>query len=193
MRIRGEDADQKEAQSFLTKAFIVAMFLMGIILLTQFNSFWFAGIILTAVALSSTGVLIGLLITDRPFSIIMSGIGAIALAGIIVNNNIVLIDTYERLRKIASTDAEAILHTGAQRLRPVLLTTTTTICGLIPMVTEMNFDFLNRVVEIGGPSTQFWVQLATAITFGLIFATPFTLLVTPAALILKTRFFKSAS
>ncbi|MEM7072279.1 MAG: efflux RND transporter permease subunit, partial [Pseudomonadota bacterium] len=153
VRFKGEDQDQKEAQAFLVKAFTVAMFLMGVILLTQFNSFWSALVILTAVALSSTGVLIGLLITGRPFGIVMSGIGTIALAGIIVNNNIVLIDTYDRLRKQTGNALEALLQTGAQRLRPVLLTSVTTILGLIPMVTQINLDFAGQVIEVGGPST----------------------------------------
>jgi multidrug efflux pump len=117
----------------------------------------------------------------------MSGIGVIALAGIVVNNNIVLIDTYDRLKRSAANPMEAILRTGAQRLRPVLLTTVTTILGLMPMVLGVNVDFLTRSVQIGAPSTQWWTQLSTAIVFGLTFATVLTLVVTPSALMLQAN------
>ena len=185
---RGEDEEQRAAQDFLAKAFGVALFLMAVILVTQFNSFYHAFLILSAVAMSTVGVLIGLMITGQPFGIVMSGIGVIALAGIVVNNNIVLIDTFQRLVKEAPTLEEAILRTGAQRLRPVLLTTVTTILGLMPMVLGLNVDFFDRTVLSGAPSTQWWAQLATAIVFGLAFATPLTLLVTPSALALQGRF-----
>ncbi|MFQ5775241.1 MAG: efflux RND transporter permease subunit [Kiloniellaceae bacterium] len=184
---KGEDKEQKAAQSFLVKAFVVAIFLMAIILVTQFNSFYSAFLILSAVIMSTIGVMIGLLVTDQPFGIVMSGIGVIALAGIVVNNNIVLIDTFDRLRKTAPSPAEAILRTGAQRLRPVLLTTVTTILGLMPMVLGMNIDFFAREVQIGAPSTQWWRQLSTAIVFGLSFATVLTLIVTPSALMLRAN------
>lgn len=185
----GQDEDQQESMEFLMKAFMVALFIMAIILVTQFNSFYSAFLILTAVIMSTIGVFIGLMVIGQPFGVIMSGTGVIALAGIIVNNNIVLIDTFDYLhktRKIAVR--EAILMTGIQRLRPVLLTTITTVCGLIPMVLQMNIDFLNRAVTIGAPSTQWWVQLATAIVFGLVFSTVLTLVVTPSALMLRYTF-----
>ncbi len=184
---RGETEDQAEAQAFLQRAFMAALFLMAIILVTQFNSFYQALLILTAVMFSTVGVLIGLLITDQPFGIVMSGIGVIALAGIVVNNNIVLIDTYNRLRISGAEAVEAAVLTCAQRLRPVLLTTTTTILGLMPMVLGLNVDLIHRHVEIGGPSTQWWTQLATAVAGGLAFATVLTLLVTPSLLVLGDR------
>jgi multidrug efflux pump len=184
---KGEDEEQQKARAFLVKAFGVALFLMAIILVTQFNSFYSAFLILSAVVMSTTGVMIGLLVTDQPFGIVMSGIGVIALAGIVVNNNIVLIDTFDRLRKTAPNVTEAILRTGAQRLRPVLLTTVTTVLGLMPMVLAINIDFLDRTVQVGAPSTQWWRQLSTAIVFGLTFATPLTLLVTPSALMLRAN------
>jgi multidrug efflux pump len=191
---KGEDEEQKEAQDFLVKAFAVALFLMAIILITQFNSFYSAFLILSAVIMSTTGVMIGLLVTDQPFGIVMSGIGVIALAGIVVNNNIVLIDTFDRLALTAPSPTEAILRTGAQRLRPVLLTTVTTVLGLMPMVLAVNIDFFERSLQVGAPSTQWWRQLSTAIVFGLTFATPLTLVVTPAALMLRERFrFKGRS
>jgi len=183
---KGEDEEQKEAQAFLVKAFGVALFLMAIILVTQFNSFYSAGLILSAVIMSTVGVMIGLLVTHQPFGIVMSGIGVIALAGIVVNNNIVLIDTFDRLRESTTASVrEAILRTGAQRLRPVMLTTVTTILGLMPMVLATNIDFFSRTVQVGAPSTQWWRQLSTAIVFGLTFATLLTLVVTPSALMLR--------
>jgi multidrug efflux pump len=184
---RGEAEDQAEAEAFLTRAFAAALFLMAIILVTQFNSFYQALLILTAVMFSTVGVLIGLLITDQPFGIVMSGIGVIALAGIVVNNNIVLIDTFNRLRDAGAEAVEAAVLTCSQRLRPVMLTTATTILGLMPMVLGMNIDLIHRHVEIGGPSTQWWTQLATAVAGGLAFATLLTLIVTPSLLVLGQR------
>ncbi len=188
VEFRGEDEEQKAAQAFLMKAFAIALFLMAIILVTQFNSFYSALLILTAVIMSTIGVMLGLLIIGQPFGIVMSGIGVIALAGIVVNNNIVLIDTYDRLRKTLDNPRDAILLTGAQRLRPVLLTTVTTVLGLLPMVMQVNIDFVSREVSIGAPSTQWWVQLATAIVAGLTFATILTLLITPSALMARENF-----
>ncbi|MDP6108961.1 MAG: efflux RND transporter permease subunit, partial [Rhodospirillales bacterium] len=149
---RGEDEEQKQAEAFLGKAFMVALFIMAIILVTQFNSFYSALLILTSVIMSTIGVFIGLLVTNQPFGIVMSGVGVIALAGIVVNNNIVLIDTYDRLKETATTAREAILRTGAQRLRPVMLTTVTTMLGLMPMVSGVNIDFISREVSVGAPS-----------------------------------------
>lgn len=188
IEFRGEDEEQKNAQDFLKKAFAVALFLMAIILITQFNSFYSALLILSAVIMSTVGVMLGLLIVGQPFGIVMSGIGVIALAGIVVNNNIVLIDTHDRLRKQISDPLQAILLTGAQRLRPVLLTSVTTILGLMPMVLQINIDFVSREVSFGSPSTQWWVQLATAIAFGLTFATVLTLIITPSALMARENF-----
>ena len=192
---KGEDEDQRNSQQFLVKAFMVALFMMAIILVTQFNSFYSAFLILTAVIMSTIGVMIGLMVTGQPFGIIMSGVGVIALAGIIVNNNIVLIDTFDHLRKEHGDEMsvrEIVLRTGAQRLRPVLLTTITTVIGLMPMVLQLNIDFLAREVSHGAPSTQWWTQLATAVAFGLSFSTVLTLVVTPSALMLREnvgRFF----
>jgi multidrug efflux pump len=190
INFKGEDQDQREAQEFLMKAFVVALFIMAIILVTQFNSFYSAFLILSAVIMSTIGVFIGLMIIQQPFGIVMSGIGVIALAGIIVNNNIVLIDTFDTMRREYGdrmSIRELALRTGAQRLRPVLLTTITTVLGLMPMVLQMNVDFINRDVSIGAPSTQWWVQLSTAVAFGLIFSTFLTLFVTPAALMFREK------
>ncbi len=183
----GSDEQQQESEVFLVQAFIMALFLMGIILITQFNSFYHALLILTAIFLSTAGVVFGILITGRPFVVVMTGVGIISLAGIVVNNNIVLIDTYARLVKDGVPKLDAIIQTGAQRLRPVLLTTITTIIGLMPMVFRFNIDFFTRQVEIGSPSSMIWVDLAMAIAFGLAFATVLTLIVTPCLLALPVK------
>jgi len=187
VEFKGEDEEQRQAESFLVKAFGIALFIMAIILVTQFNSFYQAFLILSAVVLSTVGVLLGLLITGQPFGIVMSGVGVIALAGIVVNNNIVLIDTYNILRRRGMDTIEAVIRTGAQRLRPVLLTTVTTILGLMPMVLGVNIDLMERSISIGGPSTQWWTQLATAVAGGLAFATVLTLVLTPSLLVLGER------
>ncbi len=183
-QIRGQNEEQENSSAFLQNAFIVALAVMALILITQFNSFYQAFLILSAVLFSTVGVFVGLLIFQRPFGIIMSGIGVIALAGIVVNNNIVLIDTYNQLLKRGLDKKEAVLRTGVQRLRPVLLTTVTTILGLLPMVLEMNIDLMNQKIEFGAPSTQWWSQLATAVAGGLAFATVLTLVLTPCLLML---------
>ena len=185
VQLIGENQDQKEAQDFLSKAFAVALFMMLMILLLQFNSFYSGFLILFSVVMSTTGVFIGLMITGQAFGIVMTGVGVIALAGIVVNNNIILIDTFDFLKNKMPTVREAIIKTGAQRIRPVLLTTFTTVLGLLPMVTMTNVDFVTREITRGSPDTQWWVQLSTAIVFGLIFATILTLIVTPSALMLR--------
>ncbi|MHA1559532.1 MAG: efflux RND transporter permease subunit [Alphaproteobacteria bacterium] len=182
---KGEDQEQKDAQAFLLKAFSVALFLIALILILQFNSFYSAFLILTAILISTSGVMLGLLVTGQPFGIVMSGVGVIALAGIVVNNNIVLIDTYNQVKRKVSDPYQAILRAVVQRFRPVLLTTATTTLGLMPMVLQLNINFVTREVAQGAPSTQWWVQLATAITAGLIFAVVPTLIVTPAALMIR--------
>ncbi|PNH92451.1 efflux RND transporter permease subunit [Vibrio diazotrophicus] len=183
-RMRGQNEEQEHSAAFLEKAFLVALVAMAVILITQFNSFYQAFLILSAVLFSTVGVFAGLLIFQKPFGVIMSGIGVISLAGIVVNNNIVLIDTYNQLVKRGLDKKEAILRTGVQRLRPVLLTTITTILGLLPMVLEMNIDLINQKIEFGAPSTQWWSQLATAVAGGLAFATVLTLVLTPCLLML---------
>jgi multidrug efflux pump len=187
VRFKGEAEDQEEAAAFLEKAFFASIFLMALILVTQFNSFYQALLVLTAIVFSTIGVMLGLLVTNRPFGIIMSGVGVIALAGIVVNNNIILIDTYNMLRQRGKEAMDAVLETCAQRFRPVMLTSVTTVLGLMPMVLGINVDLVGRNIEIGSPSTQWWTQLATAIAGGLAFATLLTLLLTPSMLILGER------
>jgi multidrug efflux pump len=157
------------------------------ILVTQFNSLFQALLILTAVVFSTGGVLLGLLLTNQAFSLVNCGIGAISLAGIVVNNNIVLIDTYNHVKTEVATAREAIMRTCAQRMRPVMLTTVTTVLGLMPMAMAMNIDILNREIYFGGPSTQWWRQMASSIVGGLAFATILTLLLTPCLLMIQAN------
>jgi multidrug efflux pump len=184
---RGEAEEQAEAQSFLSTAFLAAAALMFTILVLQFNSFHQALIVMSAILFSTAGVLLGLLITGRPFGVVMGGVGTIALAGIVVNNNIVLIDTYNALRRAGEPPLEAVLRTGAQRLRPVLLTSLTTGLGLMPMVLGLNLDFVQRIMVFGAPSTQWWTELSATVVGGLAVATALTLLVTPMLLVLGER------
>jgi len=184
VRFRGENEEQTESMIFLSKAFMVALFVMAIILVTQFNSLYQSFLVLTAVVFSTIGVFLGLLITGQPFGVVMNGIGVIALAGIVVNNNIVLIDTFDHHKRSGIPVMEAVLRTCAQRLRPVALTTITTALGLMPMVLRINIDFVNRDISYNAPSTQWWVQLSTSVAFGLLFATGLTLVLTPALLVL---------
>lgn len=179
---KGQDKDMQEAMTFLINAFMTAIFLMMIILLTQFNSFYQAALVLSAIVFSTAGVLLGLLAAGQAFGVVMGGIGVIALAGIVVNNNIVLIDTYNDLKKKGLPTTEAILRTAAQRMRPVLLTSVTTVLGLLPMVFALTIDIIGRDLSVGAPSAQWWTQLASAIAGGLTFATILTLFLTPCLL-----------
>ena len=183
---RGANEEQADSAAFLGRAFLLALALMAILLVTQFNSYYQAVIILSSVLLSTAGVLLGLLTTGQTFSVILTGIGIVALAGIIVNNNIVLIDTFNYLKAKHSDWSleEIIVQTGVQRLRPVFLTTFTTGFGLLPLAMHVSVDLINAEIEVGGPITSQWVSLASAIVFGLSFATILTLIVTPAMLAL---------
>lgn len=182
LKFRGADEDQKKSGEFLVKAAIGALFMMFIILLTQFNSFYQTFLTLMTVILAVVGVLIGMMITGQKFSIIMSGTGVVALAGIVVNNAIVLIDTYNRLRSEGADVHDAILKTSAQRMRPIMLTTVTTILGLIPMALAINVDFFERVVSYGSITAIWWIQLSTAVISGLAFSTLLTLILIPVLL-----------
>jgi multidrug efflux pump len=184
VKFKGQDEDIQETMAFLSKAFITAIFLMSIILVTQFNSFYQAMLVLSAIVFSTAGVLLGLLVTGQAFGVVMVGLGVIALAGIVVNNNIVLIDTYNDLKKRGMSAQEALLRTGAQRMRPVLLTSVTTVLGLLPMVFALTIDIVGRDLSVGAPSAQWWTQLASAIAGGLTFATLLTLFLTPCLLML---------
>ncbi len=183
VKFRGANEEQQESGEFLSRAMLAALFLMFIILLTQFNSFYFSVLTLSTVILSTVGVLLGMMITGQTFSIIMTGTGVVALAGIVVNNSIVLIDTYQRLVEDGMEEIEAALRTAGQRLRPILLTTGTTMLGLLPMAIQLNVDFFSRELTYGGPVAAWWVQLSTAIIFGLGFSTLLTLVLVPVMLV----------
>jgi len=180
----GDQEDEKESQEFLLKAFVAALGLMFIILLAQFNSFYNSVLVLLAVILSTTGVVIGMMVMGQPFSVIMTGTGIVALAGIVVNNNIVLIDTYQEYSRYMPR-IEAIVRTAEARIRPVLLTTITTMAGLTPMMFGLSLDFINGGYSIDSPTALWWKQLATAVVFGLGIATVLTLVVTPSLLALR--------
>jgi len=181
IEFKGDDEDQKEAGAFLMRAFGAAIFIMAIILVTQFNNFYQAGLILSAVILSTAGVLLGHIIMGKPFGIVMSGIGVISLAGIVVNNNIVLIDQFNIFMKEMPW-RQAVIETGKSRLRPVFLTAMTTVIGLLPLAAKVNIDLVNRSISYNAPSSQWWDSLAASIIFGLSFATVLTLIVTPCLL-----------
>ena len=180
----GDQEDQAESGAFLAKAFAGALGLMFIILLAQFNSVYNSVLVLLAVVLSTTGVLIGMLVMDQAFSIIMTGTGIVALAGIVVNNNIVLIDTYQEYERYMPR-IEAITRTAEDRIRPVLLTTITTMAGLAPMMFGLSLDFIGGGYSIDSPTSLWWKQLATAVVFGLGIATVLTLVFTPSMLALR--------
>jgi multidrug efflux pump len=187
VKVRGEDENRQRTRDFLWRAFAGALFLIGLILLIQFNSFYYTFLVLYAVGVATVGVQIGLLVIDQPFSVVMSGIGVIALAGIVVNNNIILIATYRERRRAGLDAHAALMAAGRMRLRPVLLTTVTTIAGLLPLVLRIEVDYAERSVAIGAPSAEYWVQMSAAVVFGLAFASVLTLFITPAAIMLRAR------
>ena len=183
-KFRGADEEQKEAGDFLSKAAVAALALMFIILITQFNSFYQTFLTLFTVILSVFGVMLGILITGQTFSIIMTGTGIVALAGIVVNNAIVFIDTYNTNLRESRDPIRSVIQTSNERFRPILLTTITTIMGLIPMATQVTFDFIGRDVLVGGITSSWWVQMSTAIIFGLSFSTILTLVLLPTLLVM---------
>lgn len=179
IRYTGENEDQAEAGAFLGKALLAALFIIALILVTQFNSIAQPVIILSSVILSLIGVLWSLILNREPFGIIMSGIGIISLAGVVVNNAIVLIDYANQLRARGLPRREAVLMAGVVRFRPVLLTAVTTILGLVPLVVGVSIDFVNAKVVSGGTSTEMWGPMARVVSIGLLVATVLTLVVVP--------------
>ena len=188
IQFRGANEEQAESIAFVSVAFLLSLLLMFVLLVTQFNSFYQSLLILLAVIMSTAGVLVGLLLTDSAFSAILTGIGIVSLAGIVVNNNIVLIDTfnYVRQRHPELPLNSIIVRATAQRLRPVLLTTATTVFGLLPLALSMSVDLINRNIKAGGQMAVFWEPLSQAIVFGLSFAALLTLVATPALLALPS-------
>ena len=184
--IRGADEDTASAAAFFQVAMAAALFMIAMILLLEFNSFYHSALTLSAVILSVFGVLLGIAISGQYISVIMTGVGVVALAGIVVNNNIVLIDTYQSLRRKGLRVEDAVVRTAAQRVRPVLLTTITTILGLLPMVFQLNVNFAAGTITRGSTSSDWWVLLSSAVVYGLAFSTLLTLLLTPAMLAAPT-------
>ena len=181
-RLRGANEEAAESAAFLGRAMIASLMLMFIILLMQFNSLYCTMLTLSTVVLSTIGVLLGMILTGQVFSVIMTGTGVVALAGIVVNNSIVLIDTYQRLLATGMDKVDVILKTAGQRLRPILLTTVTTMIGLFPMAIQASINVIERTVQFGEPTAAWWVQLSTAIIFGLGFSTLLTLILVPVML-----------
>ncbi len=187
VRFEGADEDSADAAAFFAGAALAALFMMAVILLWTFNNFWQVILTLSAVVISTAGVLVGIQLVLPYISSLMIGTGIVALAGIVVNNNIVLIDTYNRLLEDGRSPEDAAIATAAQRIRPILLTTGTTVCGLLPMIVQMNVSFAEGAINFGGASSEWWVQLATAVVFGLTFSTIMILLVTPVWLLAPYR------
>ncbi|RWD80083.1 MAG: efflux RND transporter permease subunit [Mesorhizobium sp.] len=186
-KLAGSNEDSAEASAFLSKAFGAAIFLIFLVLLAQFNKFTSVWLVLSCVVMATIGVFLGLLLTGEAFGIVMSGIGVIALAGVVVNNNIVLIDTYDRLREEGWDKMDAVLQTCRERARPVVLTAVSAILGVLPIAFGLGLEIFHHETTINAPSTQWWISLSSAIVFGLSFATLLTLVVTPSMLMVFTR------
>lgn len=181
-KFRGADEDQQKSAAFLQKALLGSLFMMFMILVVQFNSFYHTALTLITVIMSAVGVILGMLVMRHYFSIIMTGTGLVALAGVVVNNAIVLIDTYQSMLKRGMNVKDATLRAAAQRIRPILLTTVTTILGLLPLMFQLNVNFIERTVTIGSMTSSWWVHMSTAMVFGLAFSTVLTLVFAPVML-----------
>jgi len=178
-RYTGENEEFEESQAFMMKAFLSACLFIALVLVTQFNSFFQPVIIMTSVLLSLIGVFFGLLITRTPFGVIMTGMGVVSLAGVVVNNAIVLLDYTNLLRKRGLSCYDAIIRAGCTRFRPVMLTAITTILGLVPMAIGISYDFTKMQWSVGSETAQWWGPMAVAVIFGLAVATMLTLFVVP--------------
>jgi multidrug efflux pump len=185
-KFAGNDEDQDEASKFFMGAILATLAMMGVILLWQFNSFYGVVVTLSAVVLSTVGVVLGIQMnlfhTFDYISWIMAGTGVVALMGVVVGHNIVLVDTFYQLRRSGYSEAEAALRSAVQRFRPVMLTTVVTVIGLLPLMFQLDPAFRTGHVEYKAPGSEWWVQLAGTVVWGLSFATLLTLFLTPAAL-----------
>ncbi|MDK9707139.1 MAG: efflux RND transporter permease subunit [Desulforhopalus sp.] len=188
MKFTGEQDEQKESEDFLGKAFLVALLLIFLTLVAMFNSVSQPFIIMTSVILSLGGAFLGLVVFRAPFGIIMSGVGVISLAGVVVNNAIVLLDYINKLRERGYALSDAVVFAGVTRLRPVLLTAITTILGLIPMVTGVSYDFHTWSMAWVSESSLWWKSMANVVIFGLFVATFLTLIVVPTLYYISARF-----
>ena len=186
----GMAEETEEVNRFMIVAGVTAVFMMLLMLITQFNSFYQSFIILSSVTISFVGVLLGLLITGKSFSTTMTGISIVTLAGIVVNNNIVLIDTFNRLKEDSPQIEQSlhIINACKQRLRPIVLTSLTTIFGLLPLAMGISLDIISRDIVVGSRIVDWWSNLAVSIVFGLGFSTFITLILTPALLTLPYAF-----
>lgn len=199
LRFTGQNEEQDKSSDFLLNAFFAAVMLIFLVLVTQFNSVLKPAIIMMCVLLSLIGVFIGLMMTGTPFGIIMTGIGVISLAGVVVNNAIVLIDYIQQMQTKGMSRRDAIIEGGLVRLRPVILTAITTILGLVPLTVGFNFDFISLFAEgdpkiaIGGESSQWWSSMGVAVIFGLGFATILTLVVVPVMYSITDRMAEATS
>ena len=180
--MRGAEEDTADATAFFQAAMAASLFMIAMILLLEFNSFYHSVLTLSSVIFAVIGTMFCIALSGQYISTIMTGVGIVALAGIVVNNNIVLIDTFQSLRRKGIAIEEAVVRTAAQRARPVLLTTTTTILGLLPMVFELNVDYLGGRISIGSSTSDWWVLLSSAVVYGLAFSTLLTLILTPVFL-----------
>ncbi|MCI5223126.1 MAG: efflux RND transporter permease subunit, partial [Candidatus Electrothrix sp. AR4] len=187
VQFTGENQDQQESEEFLSRAFVIALFLIFLILVTQFNSVSQPFIIMSSVVLSMGGAFLGLMLYRQPFGVIMTGIGVISLAGVVVNNAIVLIDYTNKLKEGGFALRVAVVSAGATRLRPVILTAITTILGLVPMVTGVSYDFRNLCISWVSESSQWWRSMAVVVIFGLMVSTFLTLVVVPTLYFLLER------
>lgn len=189
----GENEAQQEMQDYLGKSFLIALFLIFLVLVTQFNSVYLPFIILSAVFLSLMGVFLGWTLHFSPLSIMMGGIGIISLAGVVVNNAIVLIDYIGQLRREGRSMHDAVVLAGMLRLRPVMMTAITTILGLIPIVLGLDINFYREgIIAFGSDSAQMWQPMARSVVYGLAVATLLTLIIVPVIYSLVESF-KAAS
>jgi CzcA family heavy metal efflux pump len=187
IKYAGEKEQEDESRVFLSNAFVVALLLVTLVIVIQFNSLMVTFVIMTTVILSLIGALLGLLVCGFPFGIIMTGIGIISLAGVVVNNAIVLLDYTRKLQERGMGLVEAAAEAGVTRLRPVLLTAGTTVIGLIPMATGVSFDFHTLTWATKSESSQWWNNMAVVVIFGLTFATILTLVVVPSLYVMLYR------
>jgi multidrug efflux pump len=187
IKFTGEFEFQQESEDFLSKAFVIALLLIFLILVTMFNSVGQPFIIMTSVILSLGGAFLGLMLLRKPFGIIMTGVGVISLAGVVVNNAIVLLDYTNKLLERGYALKDAVISAGATRLRPVILTAITTILGLLPMVTGVSYDFHNWSISWVSESSQWWRSMAVVVIFGLVVATFLTLVVVPTLYYMQKR------
>ena len=187
LKFRGQEEDSRENSDFISRAFMIAVFMMFLTMLLQFNSFYSTGIIMFSIVLSTIGVILGLIATRDPFSITMTGLAVVSLAGIVINNNIILIDAFDEIKQKVADPVDALKRTGLQRLRPVYLTTITTMLGLLPMALKLNIDFTNADITVGAPSMGMWAAFSRSMIFGLGFSTVLTLVLTPCMILMGIR------